>query len=88
MAIEIEPQGSERDIKKLDDDIIGVQSEDRLVNMLMVLRCDIEDAIRREERWIKEGKNEDILQWDQGAKTMLEVVLKELDFILEDNGYL
>ena len=61
---------------------------DRLVNMLLMLRCDIKDAIRRQERWIKEGKNEDILQWDQGAKTMLEVVLKELDFILEDNGYI
>ena len=67
-----------------------MQSEDRgrLVDMLLMLRCNIKDAIRRQERWIKEGKNEDILQWDQGAKTMLEVVLKELDFILEDNGYI
>jgi len=65
-----------------------MQSEDRLVSMLLAFRCDIEDAIRRHTKWIKEGKNEDILQWDQGAKTMLEVVLKELNFILEDNGYL
>ena len=73
MAIEIiEPQGSERYTNKL-------------VDMLLMLRCDIKDAIRRHERWIKEGKSEDILQWDQGAKTMLEVVLKELDFILENN---
>ena len=64
-----------------------MQSEDRLVSMLLTLRCDIKDAIRRQERWIKEGKNEDILQWDQGAKAMLEVVLKELNYILEDNGY-
>ena len=64
------------------------RNSERLINMLLAFRCDIEDAIRRQERWIKEGKNEDILQWDQGAKTMLEVILKELDFILEDNGYL
>ena len=61
---------------------------DRLVDMLLMLRCNIEETIRRQERWIKEGKNEDILQWDQGAKTMLEVVLRELNFILEDNGYI
>ena len=65
-----------------------MHSEDRLVNMLLTLRCDIKDAIRRQEKWIKEGKNENILQWDQGAKTMLEVVLKELNYILEDNGYI
>jgi len=68
--------------------IMQSEDRDRLVNMLLMLRCDIEDAIRRQERWIKEGKNEDILQWDRGAKTMLEVVLKELNFILEDNGYI
>ena len=68
--------------------IMQSEDRDRLVDMLLMLRCDIKDAIRRQERWIKEGKHEDILQWDQGAKTMLEVVLKELDFILEDNGYL
>ena len=67
---------------------IIMQSENRLVSMLLMLRSDIESAIRRQERWIKEEKNEDILQWDQGAKTMLEVVLKELNFILEDNGYI
>jgi len=64
------------------------RNSDRLINMLMAFRCDIKDAIRRQERWIKEGKHEDILQWDQGAKTILEVVLKELDYILKDNGYL
>ena len=67
---------------------IIMQSENRLVSMLLMLRSDIESAIRRQERWIKEGKNEDILQWDQGAKTMLEVILKELNYILKDNGYL
>jgi len=61
---------------------------DRLVNMLLMLRCNIEETIRREEKWIREDISEDIKMWDQGAKTMLEVVLKELDFILEDNGYL
>ena len=61
---------------------------DRLVDMLLMLRCNIEETIRREEKWIREDINEDIKMWDQGAKTMLEVVLKELDFILEDNGYL
>ena len=68
------------EIIQIDD-----RSSDRLINMLLAFRCDIEGAIRRQERWIKEGKNEDILQWDQGAKTMLEVVLKELNIILEDN---
>ena len=58
---------------------------DRLVDMLLMLRCNIEETIRREEKWIREDISEDIKMWDQGAKTMLEVVLKELDFILEDN---
>jgi len=60
---------------------------DRLVDMLLMLRCNIEETIRREEKWIREDISEDIKMWDQGAKTMLEVVLKELNFILEDNGY-
>jgi len=33
-----------------------MHSEDRLVNMLLTLRCDIKDAIRRQEKWIKEEK--------------------------------
>jgi len=67
-----------------------MQSEDRdrLVDMLLILRCDIEDAIRRQTKWIEEGKDEDIKMWDRGARVMLEIVLRELNFILEDNGYI
>jgi len=65
-----------------------MQSEDRLVSMLLMLRCNIQETIRREEKWIREDISEDIKMWDQGARVMLEVVLKELDYILEDNGYL
>ena len=67
---------------------IIMQSENRLVSMLLMLRSDIESAIRRQERWIEERKDEDIKMWDQGARVMLEVVLKELDYILRDNGYI
>jgi len=79
MALEIEAQSGERITKTPD--------EDRLVDMLLMLRSDIKSAIRRQSKWIEEGKDEDIKMWDQGAKTMLEVVLKELNHILEDNGY-
>ena len=67
---------------------IIMQSEDRLVSMLMMLRSDIESAIRRQTKWIEEGKDEDIKMWDRGARVMLEIVLRELNFILEDNGYI
>ena len=61
---------------------------DRLVDMLLMLRYNIEETIRREEKWIKEDISEDIKMWDQGARVMLEIVLRELNFILEDNGYI
>ena len=68
-------------------EIIQIEDRNRLVDMLMMLRCNIEETIRREEKWIREDISEDIKMWDQGARVMLEIVLKELDFILEDNGY-